>query len=112
MTELAFKEIPLSKEHEELMREGLIISIISLFTRGTGAIACPNCKPEKKLLVECTENLAEMNEDLFCALARGISHETIFKIENDKKVEFNRPKIKDLFKLTTHKEVFNQLFLV
>jgi uncharacterized Zn finger protein (UPF0148 family) len=44
------------------MKEGLIISIIPLFTKGSGALVCPNCKAEKTLLIECTENLAEMNE--------------------------------------------------
>lgn len=55
------------------MKEGLIISIIPLFTRGSGAVICPNCKAEKSLLIECTENLAEMNEELFCALAKGLN---------------------------------------
>ncbi len=36
------------------MKEGLIISVIPLFTRGSGAIVCPNCKAEKILLIEGT----------------------------------------------------------
>ena len=112
LTELGFKTIPLTEEQTQIMKEGLVISINALFTRGSGALVCPNCKPEKKLLIECTENLAEMNEDLFCALARAISHKVQYKIENNKEVDFERPRIGELFKLTTQKKVFNQLFLL
>lgn len=33
------------------MKEGLIISIIPLFTKGAGALVCPNCKAEKTLVI-------------------------------------------------------------
>jgi len=62
------------------MKEGLVISIIPLFTRGSGATVCPNCKAEKTIFIECTENLAEMNEALFCELARGLSREIVFRL--------------------------------
>jgi hypothetical protein len=62
------------------MKEGLVISIIPLFTRGSGAMVCPNCKAEKSIYIECTENLAEMNEALFCELARGIGQEEVFRL--------------------------------
>lgn len=83
MTEEGFKEIPLTSDQREIMTEGLIISIIPLFTRGSGAAVCPNCKAEKQLLIECTENLAEMNEELFCALAKGLNRELIFQLKDN-----------------------------
>ena len=109
MTELGFSTIPLNEDHTHLMKDGLSLSIIPLLTRGSGAVVCPNCKPEKKLLIEGTENLAEMNEDLFCALARGISNEVIFQIEDNKEVNLKRPRLSELFKLSTPKKVFNRL---
>ena len=66
MTEVGFKNIPLTGDHTEIMKEGLVISIIPLLTRGMGALSCPNCKAQKSLMIECTEHLAEMNEELFC----------------------------------------------
>ena len=51
MTEIGFKNIPLSSEHTEIMKEGLVISIIPLLTRGIGALSCPNCKAEKSIMI-------------------------------------------------------------
>lgn len=91
------------------MKEGLVISIIPLFTRGSGAATCPNCKVEKFVYIQCTENLAEMNEALFCELASGISREEVFKLENEKPVNLSIPRLSDLFRLTTEDKVFERL---
>ena len=53
-----------------------------------------------------------MNEELFCALARGIAHETIFEIKDNKQVDLNHPKLSELFKLSTPRPVFSQLWIL
>ena len=53
-----------------------------------------------------------MNEELFCALARGISKEIIYQIENDKEVKFNYPRLSEMFRLTTPTPVFKSLFIL
>ena len=94
------------------MKEGLLISIIPLFTKGSGAIVCPNCKAEKELLIECTQNLAELNEDLFCSLAQGFNYEVAYQIEEDKVVDLKKPRPRDLIRLKTRKPIFSNLQLL
>lgn len=53
-----------------------------------------------------------MNEELFCALARNLCHEVIFKMENNEVVKLHPPKLSELFKLSTPKPVFSRLSVI
>lgn len=53
-----------------------------------------------------------MNEELFCALAKGLNRQLIFELKDGQPVELHQPRIKNLLRLNTPKPVFNELVIL